>query len=190
MTTAGDFDGQMRASDMNHLKTALYKFAILGLSGVGKSALVCNYLFGQLRHEHNITIEDIYNQQVTIDGMDCEVEVLDTAGREELFYKQMISTSVLMRKSIQQLEVKGIRSESVTEGTASYLRQEDRITDRDAIVLVYDITEPESFGSLEGLYKFVADSFGLLHQSSLAGASRPFPPVLIVGNKSDLAESR
>lgn len=64
-----------------------------------------------------MTLEDIYNQSVTIDGMDCEVEVLDTAGREELFYKQMVATSSLMRQSVQQMETNGHRSDSVALGT-------------------------------------------------------------------------
>lgn len=47
--------------------TALYKIAILGASGVGKSSIALDFLYGRPRDAHIPTIEDIYTKQVTID---------------------------------------------------------------------------------------------------------------------------
>jgi GTPase SAR1 family protein len=40
--------------------TALYRIAFLGATGVGKSTLASQYLFGKSRSDHIPTIEDIY----------------------------------------------------------------------------------------------------------------------------------
>lgn len=36
------------------------------------------------------TIEDHYSKVITLDGYETEVEILDTPGSEEMFYKVLI----------------------------------------------------------------------------------------------------
>lgn len=56
--------------------------------------------------------------------------------------------------------------------------------ERDGLILVYDITNPESFRSMDSLYQYVLDSYTQLQQ--LAGSrARPFPAIVIFGNKTD-----
>ncbi len=76
-----------------------YKIVVLGSGGVGKSALVSPYVHlcqadltiftvlqtvqfvqGIFVEKYDPTIEDSYRKQVEVDGQQCMLEILDTAG--------------------------------------------------------------------------------------------------------------
>lgn len=73
-----------------HASLPVYKIAILGVTNTGKSNIVCQYLFGTPRLDHIPTFEDNYTQNVRIDNEECELEILDTPGAEETFYKVLV----------------------------------------------------------------------------------------------------
>jgi len=60
-----------------------YKLVVLGSGGVGKSALTVQFVQGIFVEKYDPTIEDSYRQQVEIDGQQCMLEILDTAGTEQ-----------------------------------------------------------------------------------------------------------
>jgi Ras-related protein Rap-1A/Ras-related protein Rap-1B len=60
-----------------------YKIVVLGSGGVGKSALTVQYVSGVFVERYDPTIEDSYRKQVEIDGTQCTLEILDTAGTEQ-----------------------------------------------------------------------------------------------------------
>jgi small GTP-binding protein len=60
-----------------------HKLVVLGEGGVGKSALSIQFVRNQFIIEYNPTIEECYRKQVTIDGVTCMLDILDTAGQEE-----------------------------------------------------------------------------------------------------------
>ncbi|CAF3994874.1 unnamed protein product [Rotaria magnacalcarata] len=60
-----------------------YKLVILGSGGVGKSALTVQFVEGKFIGKYDPTIEDCYRKQIEIDGVDCMLEILDTAGTEQ-----------------------------------------------------------------------------------------------------------
>jgi len=60
----------------------MYKVVLLGEGGVGKSALVIQFLQNRFVLAYDPTIEDTYRQQLTIDGEEVMAEILDTAGQE------------------------------------------------------------------------------------------------------------
>jgi len=60
-----------------------YKIVVLGSGGVGKSALTVQYVSGVFVERYDPTIEDSYRKQVEIDGSQCTLEILDTAGTEQ-----------------------------------------------------------------------------------------------------------
>ena len=66
------------------------KLAVLGKSLVGKSALTYRFINDQFPKEHDTTIEDQYKVGTTIDGYNCLLEILDTAGQDD--YQSMIET--------------------------------------------------------------------------------------------------
>jgi small GTP-binding protein len=60
-----------------------YKLVVLGSGGVGKSALTVQFVQGIFVEKYDPTIEDSYRKQVEIDGAQCMLEILDTAGTEQ-----------------------------------------------------------------------------------------------------------
>uniref|UniRef100_A0A0K0E627 small monomeric GTPase n=1 Tax=Strongyloides stercoralis TaxID=6248 RepID=A0A0K0E627_STRER len=60
-----------------------YKVVVLGSGGVGKSALTVQFVQGIFVEKYDPTIEDSYRKQVEVDGKQCMLEILDTAGTEQ-----------------------------------------------------------------------------------------------------------
>eukprot|EP00040_Diaphanoeca_grandis_P020998 m.111703 g.111703 ORF g.111703 m.111703 type:complete len:195 (-) comp28141_c0_seq1:459-1043(-) len=60
-----------------------YKLVVLGSGGVGKSALTVQFVQGIFVEKYDPTIEDSYRKQVEVDGHQCMLEILDTAGTEQ-----------------------------------------------------------------------------------------------------------
>ncbi|KAK9449519.1 to 3 [Limtongia smithiae] len=91
-----------------------YNIVVLGAGGVGKSALTVQFAQGVFLNSYDPTIEDSYRREVSVDGRQCEVEILDTAGVEqftamrELYIKNgqgfLIVFSVTDRDSFKELE--------------------------------------------------------------------------------------
>jgi small GTP-binding protein len=66
------------------------KLVILGRSLVGKSALTFRFINDQFPKDHDTTIEDQYKFNINIDGTNCLLEILDTAGQDD--YQSMLET--------------------------------------------------------------------------------------------------
>lgn len=62
-----------------------YKIVVLGSGGVGKSALTVQFVQGIFVEKYDPTIEDSYRKQVEVDGQQCMLEILDTAGTVSAF---------------------------------------------------------------------------------------------------------
>ncbi|KAF9928340.1 DNA-binding transcription factor rap1 [Linnemannia zychae] len=60
-----------------------YKLVVLGSGGVGKSALTVQFVQSMFVDRYDPTIEDSYRKQVEVDGLQCMLEILDTAGTEQ-----------------------------------------------------------------------------------------------------------
>jgi small GTP-binding protein len=66
------------------------KIAVLGKTLVGKSALTFRFIKDRFPNEHDTTIEDQYTVPTQIDGIECRLEILDTAGQDD--YQTMLDT--------------------------------------------------------------------------------------------------
>ena len=66
------------------------KISVLGKSLVGKSALTYRFISDKFPTEHDTTVEDQYKTFVNVDGFNCELEILDTAGQDD--YQTMLDT--------------------------------------------------------------------------------------------------
>ncbi|KAI9472027.1 MAG: small GTPase superfamily, partial [Benjaminiella poitrasii] len=60
-----------------------YKLVVLGSGGVGKSAMTVQFVQSIFVERYDPTIEDSYRKQVEINGVQCMLEILDTAGTEQ-----------------------------------------------------------------------------------------------------------
>ncbi len=66
------------------------KIAVLGQSMVGKSAMTFRFINNKFPTEHDTTIEDSYSIPAKIDDIQCQLEILDTAGQDD--YQTMLDT--------------------------------------------------------------------------------------------------
>jgi Ras-related protein Ral-A len=56
---------------------------MVGSGGVGKSALTLQFMYGDFIEEYDPTKADSYRKKVVLDGQECFIDILDTAGQEE-----------------------------------------------------------------------------------------------------------
>lgn len=72
-----------------------YKIVVLGSGGVGKSALTVQFVQGIFVEKYDPTIEDSYRKQVEVDGQQCMLEILDTAGTVSFVHRSATSSHIL-----------------------------------------------------------------------------------------------
>jgi len=121
-----------------------YKIVVLGSGGVGKSALTVQFVQGIFVEKYDPTIEDSYRKQVEVDGQQCMLEILDTAGTE-----QFTAMRDLYMKNGQ------------------------------GFVLAYSIIAQSTFNDLPDL-----------REQILRVKDMDDVPMVLVGNKCDLADQR
>jgi len=121
-----------------------FKIVVLGSGGVGKSALTVQFVQGIFVEKYDPTIEDSYRKQVEVDGQQCMLEILDTAGTE-----QFTAMRDLYMKNGQ------------------------------GFVLVYSIIAQSTFNDLPDL-----------REQILRVKDCDDVPMVLVGNKCDLADQR
>ena len=59
------------------------RIVVMGAGGVGKSALTLQFVKNVFVQTYDPTIEETYQKLLDIDGQQCLVEILDTAGTEQ-----------------------------------------------------------------------------------------------------------
>ncbi len=126
---------------MNHCEL---KLVVIGSGAVGKSCFTLNFVQGLFVEKYDPTIEDSYRKQLEVDGVQCALEILDTAG---------VDTFSSMRDL--------------------YYREAD------GVLLVYSIVSEASF-------KDVMEMYEALQRCRCEN----MPPMILVGNKSDLEDMR
>ncbi|XP_076445869.1 ras-related and estrogen-regulated growth inhibitor-like [Babylonia areolata] len=73
--------GQRGAGDRGEGKDITCKMAVLGCSGVGKTALTVRFLTKRFIGEYCPTLESVHQYQTVIEEEDVTLEILDTAGQ-------------------------------------------------------------------------------------------------------------
>ncbi|KAK0656458.1 ras family-domain-containing protein [Cercophora newfieldiana] len=90
-----------------------FHVVVLGAGGVGKSCLTAQFVHNEWIESYDPTIEDSYRTQVSVDGRQVMLEILDTAGTEQfvamrdLYMKTgqgfLLVFSITSRASLQEL---------------------------------------------------------------------------------------
>merc|ERR1712032_263766 len=75
-------ENQEKQSDKSEISQQI-KLAVLGKGMVGKSSLTYKFIDCNTPKDHDPTIEDKYSTVTNIEGTNCEVEILDTAGQDD-----------------------------------------------------------------------------------------------------------
>ncbi|XP_071372077.1 GTP-binding protein Rit1 [Centroberyx affinis] len=121
-----------------------YKLVMLGEGGVGKSAIIMQFISHRFPEDHDPTIEDAYKTQIRIDDEPANLDILDTAG---------------------QAEFTAMRDQYMRAG--------------EGFIISYSITDRRSFQEARH-FKQLIDRVRRTADT----------PVVLVGNKSDLAHLR
>jgi len=72
----------------------MYRLVVVGSGGVGKSCITIMYIANRFVQDYDPTLEDSYRKQITVDGTDCVLDIIDTAGQDdfmairESYYKE------------------------------------------------------------------------------------------------------
>ncbi|RDD36659.1 Ras-related protein M-Ras [Trichoplax sp. H2] len=117
---------------------------LCGKEGVGKSALIGQFLQRVFIHEYEPTIEDTFTKQCLIDGRHVLIRIMDTAGQNK-FDQHWIQN----------------------------------ISGGDGFLLVYSVTDRESFERIPELYNTITSA---LQTRDL--------PMTLIANKVDLTRCR
>jgi len=106
----------------------LFKIVVVGSGGVGKSCLTLQFIANRFLVDYDPTLEDSYRKQVTVDGQECMLDIIDTAGQDsfasirESYYKEgdgfLCVYNVTLRTSFSD----------VSEFHAAILRVKDALT--------------------------------------------------------------
>ncbi|KAK4117443.1 ras-domain-containing protein [Canariomyces notabilis] len=91
-----------------------FNVVVLGAGGVGKSCLTAQFVHNEWIESYDPTIEDSYRTQISVDGRQVVLEILDTAGTEQfvamrdLYMKTghgfMLVFSISSRTSFDELQ--------------------------------------------------------------------------------------
>ncbi|XP_046846981.1 ras-related protein Ral-a-like [Xenia sp. Carnegie-2017] len=64
-------------------QTGLHKVIMVGSGGVGKSALTLQFMYEEFVEDYEPTKADSYRKKVMLEGEECQIDILDTAGQED-----------------------------------------------------------------------------------------------------------
>jgi len=109
-----------------------YKLVVLGSGGVGKSCLTVQFVQGIFVEKYDPTIEDSYRKQVEVDGQQCMLEILDTAGTEQFTAMR----DLYMKNGQGFVLVYSITAESTFRDLVDLREQILRVKDTDHVPMV------------------------------------------------------
>jgi len=61
----------------------IHKVIMVGSGGVGKSALTLQFMYDEFVEDYEPTKADSYRKKVMLDGVEVQIDILDTAGQED-----------------------------------------------------------------------------------------------------------
>jgi len=129
-----------------------YKIVVLGSGGVGKSALTVQFVQGIFVEKYDPTIEDSYRKQVEVDGQQCMLEILDTAGTEQFTAMR----DLYMKNGQGFVLVYSITAQSTFNDLQDLKEQILRVKDSDEVPMVLvgnkcDLEDERVVGKDQGL---------------------------------------
>mmetsp|Transcript_107359 Transcript_107359/g.149691 ORF Transcript_107359/g.149691 Transcript_107359/m.149691 type:complete len:191 (-) Transcript_107359:191-763(-) len=144
-----------------------YKIVVLGSGGVGKSALTVQFVQGIFVEKYDPTIEDSYRKQVEVDGQQCMLEILDTAGTEQFTAMR----DLYMKNGQGFVLVYSITAQGTFADLADLREQIIRVKDNDDIPLVLvgnkcDLEEERVVGREQGSSQAKAFNCSFLEASA------------------------
>jgi Ras-related protein Rab-2A len=159
----------------------LFKYIIIGDTGVGKSCLLLQFTDKRFQPVHDLTIGVEFGaRMIDIDNRQIKLQIWDTVRRYQLlllllfdfFALQLYTDSLLSFPPLSPLSNIQAGQESFRSITRSYYRGAA------GALLVYDITRRETFNHLT---RWLEEARQNANQSMV---------IMLIGNKSDLDHRR
>ncbi|XP_066968571.1 ras-related protein Rap-1b isoform X1 [Macrobrachium rosenbergii] len=146
-----------------------YKIVVLGSGGVGKSALTVQFVQGIFVEKYDPTIEDSYRKQVEVDGQQCMLEILDTAGTEQFTAMR----DLYMKNGQGFVLVYSITAQSTFNDLQDLREQILRVKDTDNVPMILvgnkcDLEDERVVGKDQGLNLAKSFSCAFLESSAKA----------------------
>ncbi|KAH6651902.1 P-loop containing nucleoside triphosphate hydrolase protein [Truncatella angustata] len=138
-----------------------YHVVVLGAGGVGKSCLTAQFVHNEWIESYDPTIEDSYRTQVSVDGRQVVLEILDTAGTEQFGSSPRVSPCACETDPA----IVAMRDLYMKTGQG--------------FLLVFSIASASSLAELQGL----RDEIIRIKDDENV-------PIVICGNKADLEDQR
>jgi len=137
----------------------MVKLCCMGDGGVGKTSITIQLCSNHFVEMYDPTIEDSYRKQMVIDGDACLLEILDTAGQEELTAMR----DQWIRGAEGYILVYSVTSRTSLEQINSFRQQIIRVQDSDDVPMIIvgnkcDLVQGREVSTDEG--KELARSFG------------------------------
>lgn len=111
----------------------LFKYVIIGESGVGKSCIVLNFSEQNPRKHHQVTIAcEFASRTVRVKGKDIKIQIWDTAGQEN--FRSL--TRSYYRSSIASLVVYDITNRQSFDKLASWIEELRENCQKETVIAV------------------------------------------------------
>ena len=76
-------------------KYGTFKIGVFGIANTGKSALITRFIFNTYRSDYVPTYEDNFKASERVEGVESDLNLLDTPGTEEAFYNLFIKDQLI-----------------------------------------------------------------------------------------------
>jgi len=134
-----------------------FKVVIVGAGGAGKTCLVHMYMFRKFLVEYEPTTADSFRKVLQLDGKNCQVDILDTAGQEEIMRDNYYKTGEGF------MLVFDINTKSSFDNMQSFYDQITRVKETEDIPMVLvgnksDLSDKREVSTAQG--QQMADKFG------------------------------
>lgn len=130
----------------------LFKYVIIGESGVGKSCIVLSFAEQNPRKHHQVTIAcEFASRTVKVKGKDIKIQIWDTAGQEN--FRSL--TRSYYRSSIASLVVYDVTSRSTFEKLESWIEELNENCHNETVIVIVgnkkDLDKQRQVSYQEGL---------------------------------------
>jgi len=111
----------------------LFKFVIIGESGVGKSCIVLNFSEQNPRKHHQVTIAcEFASRTLSVKGKDIKIQIWDTAGQEN--FRSL--TRSYYRSSIASLVVYDITNRATFDKLGSWIDELRENCQKETVIVI------------------------------------------------------
>ncbi|RCN51406.1 Ras family protein [Ancylostoma caninum] len=133
--------GQKKGSTAQQANAApvVHKVIMVGTGGVGKSALTLQFMYDEFVEEYEPTKADSYRKKVVLDGEECSIDILDTAGQEDYSAIRLPWKLLWMLEEITKIKDRRHDSECY------YFCRDNYYRSGEGFICVFSILDMDSF---------------------------------------------